>query len=82
MKANKIILYLSVGIILMSAACSSQNSRNTVVEKVVYTCPMHPEVISGKPGTCPKCEMDLVRKEAASDTLKEQPGGNGKATKM
>lgn len=28
---------------------------------VVYTCPMHPEVISDKPGKCPKCGgMDLV----------------------
>lgn len=25
----------------------------------VYTCPMHPEVRSNKPGKCPKCGMDL-----------------------
>lgn len=25
-----------------------------------YTCPMHPEVISDKPGSCPKCHMALV----------------------
>ncbi len=24
-----------------------------------YTCPMHPEVTSEKPGTCPKCGMNL-----------------------
>lgn len=28
-----------------------------------YTCPMHPEVISGKPGKCPRCGMDLVETE-------------------
>lgn len=28
-----------------------------------YTCPMHPEVISDKPGKCPKCGMGLVLKE-------------------
>ena len=25
-----------------------------------YTCPMHPEVVSDKPGKCPKCGMNLV----------------------
>lgn len=30
------------------------------ISKVTYTCPMHPEVTSDKPGTCPKCGMDLV----------------------
>ena len=27
-----------------------------------YTCPMHPEVSSDKPGKCSKCGMDLVKK--------------------
>lgn len=25
-----------------------------------YTCEMHPEVISDKPGKCPKCGMNLT----------------------
>ena len=28
-----------------------------------YTCPMHPEVITNKPGKCPKCGMTLVKKK-------------------
>lgn len=28
--------------------------------QTIYTCPMHPEVKSGKPGNCPKCGMKLV----------------------
>ncbi len=28
--------------------------------KQLYACPMHPEVISDKPGKCPICEMNLV----------------------
>jgi Cu+-exporting ATPase len=28
----------------------------------IYTCPMHPDVTSDKPGRCPKCGMKLVPK--------------------
>lgn len=30
--------------------------------KEVYTCPMHPEVQSDKPGKCPQCGMNLEKK--------------------
>ena len=33
------------------------------VNKTLYTCPMHPEVISEIPGSCPICGMDLVPME-------------------
>ncbi len=29
----------------------------------VYTCPMHPEVVSHEPGQCPKCGMHLEKKK-------------------
>ena len=32
-------------------------------EATVYTCPMHPEVTSEGPGSCPKCGMALVKKK-------------------
>lgn len=30
--------------------------------EVIYTCVMHPEIRSAKPGKCPKCGMELVKK--------------------
>jgi len=31
-------------------------------EKEMYTCPMHPKVMSDKPGKCPQCGMALKKK--------------------
>jgi FtsP/CotA-like multicopper oxidase with cupredoxin domain len=45
-----------------------------------YVCPMHPEVTSNSPGTCPKCGMKLVPSDAlpaasASDQLEGHSHG-------
>lgn len=32
-------------------------------DSIYYTCPMHPEIVSAEPGSCPKCGMDLVKKD-------------------
>jgi uncharacterized protein with PIN domain len=39
-------------------------SNKTEDQDNLYTCPMHPEVMSDKPGPCPKCGTDLVPKKA------------------
>jgi hypothetical protein len=35
-------------------------------EAATYTCPMHPEVTSNKPGKCPICAMNLEKKAKTS----------------
>lgn len=37
-------------------------------ESQVYTCPMHPEVVSDQPGDCPKCGMHLVPQDEVSES--------------
>jgi FtsP/CotA-like multicopper oxidase with cupredoxin domain len=36
--------------------------------ELVYVCPMHPEVVSSEPGSCPKCGMKLLAQAAEETT--------------
>ena len=39
-----------------------KDSVATEISKKQYTCPMHPEIVSDTPATCPRCGMDLELK--------------------
>ncbi|GAB3833724.1 efflux RND transporter periplasmic adaptor subunit [Pontibacter rugosus] len=52
------ILFLLTAILV--AACSVEENSHAEGEKATYTCPMHPQIVQDKPGTCPICFMDLV----------------------
>ncbi len=41
------------------AACKGKKAA-TVTEEVYYTCPMDPQIVEAKPGSCPICHMDLT----------------------
>ncbi len=43
--------------------------------KTLYTCSMHPFIIKDKPGTCPICGMELIKKidGAATDNTTQTP---------
>ena len=46
-------------------AKASPTSQESKPSKAVYVCPMDKDVVSDKSGKCPKCGMELVRKEAS-----------------
>ncbi|MBF0489253.1 MAG: hypothetical protein HQL15_01365 [Candidatus Omnitrophica bacterium] len=41
-------------------------SLSVQVQQGVYSCPMHPDQISDKPGACSICGMALVKKDTKS----------------
>ena len=43
-------------------ATTTPAGTGTQMTVAAYTCPMHPKVLSDKPGSCLKCGMDLVKK--------------------
>ena len=39
--------------------------------KAVYYCPMHPAYTSDRPGDCPICNMRLIKRESATEPVKD-----------
>jgi len=75
-----------LGVLLIFSFCNAENSSAQKGD-VSYTCPMqeHADVVSDKPGKCPKCGMDLVAKKisvtkyvcpmkADKDVVMDKPG--------
>jgi membrane fusion protein, copper/silver efflux system len=56
---SKIIHLSGLLIMLFFMACSNQGKQQAGSAQK-YTCPMHPQITSEGPGTCPICGMDLV----------------------
>src|SRR5204862_8298455 len=56
---------LLIACCLLAALFMGCKHRPIVAEpkKELWTCSMHPELIRDKPGTCPICGMELVKKE-------------------
>ena len=61
------ILLIAFCQLLIASACNENKQDHSEHQQPVtsnqYTCPMHPEIIRDKPGQCPICGMDLVKKE-------------------
>ncbi len=47
------------------AGGEAKDASKVFAAGVSYTCPMHPEIVSDRPGNCPICGMNLEKVEAA-----------------
>lgn len=77
---DKRILVMAGTLLLLLTACKTDKKKELGEQAAAtqtYTCPMHPQIIQNKMGTCPICGMDLVafdknNKEAFLTLSKEQ----------
>jgi transcription initiation factor IIE alpha subunit len=64
----KLFIMLLIATFTMFTTYAQKKSKSSTFKtdtatQVKYTCEMHPEVVSSKPGKCPKCDMDLTLKK-------------------
>jgi len=82
MKRTFIVFAVALAVLLAVGSMSYSQEQNTQKketsgstskeQKTIYYCPMHSEVVSNKPGKCPKCGMNLVlRKEEKKEEAPE-----------
>ena len=62
---KKIIIIAIVAVVIIVPVyflfiAGNSSSDTSSEEKQLYTCGMHPEIISDEPGLCPICEMNLT----------------------
>jgi len=75
-----IIALLSTGFAACNGSDTNNNNsttqtdtsgmRQVTVTDEMYTCKMHQDVISDKPGKCPTCEMNLVKQKMTDEQKK------------
>jgi uncharacterized protein YxeA len=89
MKRNISIVMLIALVITGFAACNNSDTKNNksttqtdtsgmrqvMVTDSMYTCTMHNEVMSNKPGKCPECGMTLVKQKMTDEQMKMMEEG-------
>lgn len=73
LRGLSVILIIAIVLVILAGAFvafrhfSNPGQTTSVSEsssgQALYSCPMHPEVVSDKPGKCPKCGMNLELKK-------------------
>src|SRR5690349_7452145 len=63
MKNILVVLIMTIGVLFTACKNKTATTIGTTSKKELWTCSMHPEVVRDKPGTCPICGIDLIKKE-------------------
>ena len=83
----KISKYLFIPVVIVAfifSACSKseesgKDEHALVKQQDYWTCPMHPQIHADRPGACPICNMDLIKKVVDE---KEEPASDQDMTNM
>ncbi len=67
-------LYIIIILMVILFGCSTKEKYEASTSKVkeYWTCTMHPEVRSDRPGACPICNMDLVKRVEGVSEMKSK----------
>lgn len=69
------LCFILITIIVIGSSCKYKESEKLTQEisegKQLYTCSMHPQIIRDKPGKCPICGMELIKKEVNSQKIND-----------
>lgn len=74
-------LYIIILLMVIFIGCSTKEKNEQTIEKQkdYWTCTMHPQVHMDRPGACPICGMDLIKKVVDE---KEEPANEKDMTNM
>ncbi|SHN36985.1 heavy metal-binding domain-containing protein [Mucilaginibacter sp. OK098] len=70
---KKIVIIIAfAGLMFSISACDhsvekASTSKGVKKKKGKYFCTMNPDITSDKPGTCPKCGMELVERDTTEE---------------
>lgn len=70
-----IALAVITGLFVISRFKALQTQKTkSIQQSQIWTCAMHPSVVSDKPGKCPLCGMDLIPKKAPKEPPLQKAG--------
>src|SRR5438552_3860884 len=74
MKTKWLLYYFILIMPGVVVSCTSgQNKQQQATDTDIYTCAMHPQVLLHKPGNCPICGMQLIKKNTAAVAINDIP---------